>query len=124
MLKREDRAAKAAQWLEHLRAWRSSGEPLAAYVRRQDLRLWEAYRWRRLLRRDGLWSEATALRRSASVPVRFARVERRDAAQVIAARGAPSLLLRLSLANGRRAELEVADVEQLVDFVVTLERRA
>lgn len=57
---------KAARWLEHLQAWRSQGGLLSGYSRTQGLSIWDAYRWRRTLRREGRWMKgATAVQRRA-----------------------------------------------------------
>ena len=72
-----------------------------------------AYRWRRVLRRTGQWVEADgapAVSKAATVKkrrpaVRFARVAVSDTPPPSA-----SMLLRLVLTNGRRAELEIGGV--------------
>ena len=86
-----------------------------------------AYRWRRVLRRTGHWIEvegtpatgkaATVKKRKAAV--RFARVAVNDTPLTSA-----SLLLRLVLMNGRRAELEIGGVEHLGEVLGVLERAA
>ena len=131
MLKREGRAAKAATWVEHLRGWQACGNSLAAYARGHGLQAEDAYRWKGVLRRSGVWVDAAAARprlararasRSGQLPVRFARVEVSDAAMM--APTAASMILRMVLANGRRAELELTNVGQLLQVVIALERAA
>jgi hypothetical protein len=101
MMTLEDRAAKGAMWFEHLRGWQGSGESLASYARRQGFDAEAAYRWKRIFRRRGQWTDAaarpvgkavTALRRT--VP-KFARVALSDVPR------AASMLLRLSPADIR-----------------------
>jgi hypothetical protein len=128
MLKREDRARKVAEWLEHLQAWKDSGESLSAYARKHGLTVWSAYHWRGVLTREGSWREgpkAPGRSRSGSpavsssrVPLRFARVNVSDMP-----RAAP-LVLRVQLANGRRAEIAVEEIEQLGAVLSVLERSA
>jgi len=116
----EETAKKTAAWLERLHAWRKSGLTLAAYVRREQLRDWEAYEWRGRLRRQGLWAEPTDDKGSGDKGVvRFARVSLKE--PQIAVRHAP-LLLRVGFSNGRSAELQLLDVSQLGEVFATLER--
>ena len=126
----EERAAKTAAWLEHLRAWRESGLTLAAYARQQQLKVWEAYGWRQILQRQGLWmgahraqGEGPASNASASAPraVRFARVRVKGERPAVAARSAP-MIVRVSFANGRIAQLEVAGADRLEEVFSVLER--
>ncbi len=126
MLKREERQRKVAEWLEHLQGWRASGESLAAYAQRSGLALWAAYHWRKVLTQEGSWPEDTAVpgksrpvRKGAGrVPLRFARVTVTESA-----RSAP-LMVRIQLANGRRAEIELGDAGQLDAVLGVLERPA
>jgi hypothetical protein len=126
MLKREERQRKAAEWLEHLQGWKASGESLAAYAQRSGLALWAAYHWRRVLMQDGSWQEDPATPRKSRparkdvrrVPLRFARVTVTDST-----RSAP-LIVQVQLANGRRAEIELADAGQLGEVLGVLERPA
>ena len=131
MLKREERAVQATMWVEHLRGWQGCGDSLAAYARGHGLQAEDAYRWKGILRRSGTWVDAATARpgraharalRSAQLPVRFARVEVSDAA--VEAPTAAAMILRLVLANGRRAELELTNVGQLRQVVAALERAA
>jgi hypothetical protein len=120
MLKREDRVRKVAEWLEHLQGWKSSGETLAAYVRRCGLSLSAAYQWRAALIREGSWSDEPGVTRRAShqVPQRFARVAVAELPQEI------PVIVRVQLGNGRRAEIELGRAEQLREVVDLLERPA
>jgi hypothetical protein len=127
MLTREARATKSAMWLAHWRGWQGSGVSMAQYARRAGFDVDAAYRWKRVLRRTGQWIEAEggaliSLPVTPSQPkgaVRFARVAVSDAP---AAPG--SMLLRLLLGNGRRAELEVLGIAQLGEVLGVLERMA
>lgn len=116
----EEAAKKTAAWLERLHAWRKSGLTLAAYVRQQQLKDWEAYEWRARLRRQGLWTEPGDGKESGGkAVVRFARVRVKE--PQIAVRHGP-LLLRVGFGNGRSAELQLLDVSQLGEVFATLER--
>lgn len=127
MLTREQRATMSATWLGRWRGWQGSGLSVAEYARREGFDADAAYRWRRVLRRTGQWIEADgtpAVNKAATVKkrkaaVRFARVAVKDTAPVSA-----SLLLRLVLANGRRAELEIGGVAHLGEVLGVLERAA
>lgn len=112
MLKRVERAARGSDWRERLAGWRAAGGTLAAYARAHGWKADDAYRWRRILRREAA--------QAAQVPPRFARVAVRAEA-VIEVRRATPVVMHLALANGRRAEFEIADAGQLVAIVRALE---
>jgi len=125
MMRNEEREAKGAFWLQHLRERAASGEPLSVYARRQGLDADEGYRWTRILRRAGLWSPVkqkadggavAALVERKSLP-RFARVRIESAHAHLTS----SLTLQLMLANGRRAELLLSDERQLPRVLRLLE---
>ena len=128
MMKDEDREAKAAVWLQRLRAAAAAKEPLVEYARRHGLKPGEAYRWRQNLRRAGQWPARSAnAARASRVTVapgtgipRFARV--RIAAEGSALSSA-ILCVHLQLANGRRVELNLSD-EQLPRVLKLLEQPA
>jgi len=125
MLTQEQRATMSAMWLARWQGWRGSGVSMAEYARREGFDADGAYRWRRVLRRTGQWVEADgtpAVSKAATVKkrgpaVRFARVAVRDSAPSV------SMLLRVVLTNGRRAELEL-DIAQLGEVIGVLERTA
>lgn len=127
MLTREQRATMSAMWLGRWRGWQSSGVSVAEYARREGFDADAAYRWRRVLRRTGQWIEADgspAVSKASRVKkrkamVRFARVAVKDAPLASA-----SMLLRLVLSNGRRAELEMGGVAHLGEVLGVLERAA
>jgi hypothetical protein len=126
MMKKEEREAKGAFWLQHLREWSASGERLAEYARLHGLDVDEGYRWRRTLRRAGLWpvkpkrdSEAASALVARKWAPRFVRVRIESAPD--AERSSP-LTLQLILANGRRAELILADERQLPRVLTLLEQ--
>jgi hypothetical protein len=93
------------------------------FARREGFCAPSAYRWLRKARRCGVWSDepkpgkAIALAKPRAAAV-FARVAVSD----MPARS--SMLLRLLLTNGRRAELEIGGVAQLCEVLDVLERRA
>ena len=104
----------------------TTGLSVAEYARREGFDPRAAYRWTRTLRRTGRWIEgevqtpaAKPARRKRKVVTRFARVALQDPAFPTS-----SMLLRLSLGNGRRAELEVSGVVQFAELIGALERAA
>ena len=126
MLTQEQRATMSAMWLAHWRRWQGTGVSMAEYARREGFDADAAYRWRRVLRRTGQWIEADrtlAVSKAATVKkrktaVRFARVAVKDIP------ASASLVLRLVLTNGRRAELEIGGVAHLREVLGVLERAA
>jgi hypothetical protein len=100
---------------------------MAEYARREGFDADAGYRWRRVLRRTGQWIEAdgtatvgkAAAVKKRKAAVRFARVAVKDTAVASA-----SMFLRLVLANGRRAELEIGGVAHLGEVLGVLERAA
>jgi hypothetical protein len=122
MLTREQRATKGAMWLAHWQGWQASGVSMAEYARREGFDVDAAYRWKRVLRRTGQWTAAPAAaavkRKKRAAAVRFARVAVRDTPSPA------SMLLRVVLLNGRRAELEIGGVANLGEVLSVLERAA
>ena len=125
MLTQEQRATMSAMWLARWRSWQGSGISMAEYARREGFDADGAYRWRRVLRRTGQWVEADgasavsttgAVKRRRPAP-RFARVTVSDTPSA-------SILLRIVLMNGRRAELEIGGAAQLGEGIGVLERAA
>jgi hypothetical protein len=127
MLTREQRATMSAMWLAHWRGWQGSGVSMAEYARREGFDADAAYRWRRVLRRTGQWIDAdgaAAASRAVTIKkrrpaVRFARIAVSDTPPPSA-----SMLLRVMLTNGRRAELEIGGTAQLGEVIRILERAA
>lgn len=121
MLTREARETASAKWLAHWRGWQASGVPMAEYARREGFDADAAYRWKRILRRTSQWIEAerapAVKRKKRATPARFARVMVKDTPTV-------SMVVRLVLMSGRRAELEIGGVAQLADVIAALERAA
>lgn len=125
MSKQEDRSRKAAEWLAHLRGWKDSGQSLSAYAKGHGLAVWAIYQWRRVLIDEGRWQEQSnadaqwsTSHEVSAVPLRFARVAVTDSL-----RPAP-IIVRVLLGNGRRAEIELAELDQLAAIMSALERRA
>lgn len=119
MLTREQRATKAAMWLAHWQGCEALGVSMAEYARREGFDIDAAYRWKRILSREGQMTAANApkLRREKpSVVAKFARVAVHDAPS--------AMLLRLVLTNGRRAELQIGAVNDLSEVLSVLERGA
>jgi hypothetical protein len=110
-----------AQAIECLDGARSAGVALSEHVRSRGLNLRGIYDAIAQLRRRGIVPPAPrrVKRRPATVPARFARVEVRPAAVTVS-----SLRLRVTLANGRRAELEFEELEQLPRILAALEAAA
>ena len=130
MLKREVLEQKAQRWLTHLQGWRAKGGSLRTYAREQGLSEWEAYGWRRILRREHRWVDevvvtatGSAAKGGAPYPaVKFARVKLRT--ETPTAPIATPMLLRVRLTNGRTVELALADSAQRVAVLAVLERAA
>jgi len=127
MLSVEARKQKAQQWFEHLQAWRARGGSLAAYAREAGLAEWQAYRWQRILEREGRWVADPLIKRARSktsvAPTdgggKFVQV------RLTPAREPPgSLVVRVWLANGRRAEIRLTEVSALGTVLTMLEAHA
>lgn len=120
MSKQEVREQQINEWLEHLRRCEAAGVSLASYARQHGIAEWKLYQWRSRLVRDGQWPARIRAAASTSpsevVPVRFARVA--------VASSASAYVVRLQLGNGRRAEIEMADLDPLVHLIGALERRS
>ena len=127
MLTREQKATKGAMWLTRWQGFEGSGVSMAKYARDQGFDAQEAYRWKRILKRTGLWvaahdlatSRAPRVAKKVKGTARFARVTVSDPPAPPA-----SMVLRLVLGNGRRAELDVLGIAQLAQFIGVLERAA
>jgi transposase-like protein len=127
MLTQEQRATTSAMWLARWRGFQGTGVSMAEYARREGFDADAAYRWRRVLRRTGQWvgadgapatSKPAALKKRKAA-VRFARVAVNDTPPASA-----TLVLRLVLRSGRRAELEMGGVEHLGEVLGVLEQIA
>lgn len=128
MSRRENREHRFAQWLEHLRGWQASGEALCAYARNRGMAPASLYYWRKVLRREGRWPREPGEMDRAQRPalasdtarsaMRFARVTFEEA------RRGSSITVRLMLANGRRAEIELEDSQILSEVLGVLESAA
>ena len=128
MSRREDRERRVAGWLEHLQSWKASGEALSAYARSHGVEPWSMYYWRNVLRREGHWpreagesdggQKAATASGSTRVPLRFARVRFEQAS------GSSSVTVRVMLANGRRVEVELEDMQRLNEVLSALESAA
>lgn len=101
-----------------MRRCEAAGDSLAAYARQHGIAEWKLYQWRSRLVRDGQWPaamRAAPASPSEVVPVRFARVAVTSPAS--------AYVVRLQLGNGRRAEIEVAQLDPLVHLIDALERQ-
>ena len=86
------------------------------------------YYWRNVLRREGHWpweagesdrgQKAAAASGSPRGPLRFARVRFEQAS------GSASVTVRVMLANGRRVEVELEDMQRLSEVLNALESAA
>jgi hypothetical protein len=119
MSKLEAREQRIQVWLEHLRRCEAAGGSMASYTKEHGLPTWALYQWRSRLVRDGLWPakirKAKPAPRSQSVPVHFARVA--------VAAPASAYVVRLQLSNGRRAEVELTQIEPLIRLISALEQQ-
>jgi hypothetical protein len=118
MSKQEARKQQISEWLEHLRRCEASGGSVVSYAKEHDLRASALYQWRSRLVREGLWPART--RKTLEVqrqvaPVSFARVTVTPPTQ--------TFLVRLQLANGRRAEIAVTDLDPLIHLIGALEKQ-
>lgn len=123
MSKQEGRAQRINEWLEHLRRWKATGGSLAAYAKEHRLALWALYHWRGVLIQEGHWQPSRPPRQTKrttphleAVPLQFARVAVTEAPM------AP-YIVRLQLGNGRRAEIELRQVEPLLQLIAAMERQ-
>jgi len=95
---------------------------MSEYARQEGFGASSAYRWLRNARRSGVWSQEPERGKSIAVaktqPVQFARV-----AVSAAPRSQSSVLLRVVLTNGRRAEIELGSMAYLGEVLDVLERR-
>lgn len=118
MSKQEAREQQIGEWLDHLRRCEAAGGSVAAYAKQHGIAVWKLYQWRSRLIRDGLWParirEAEINPPSEVVPVRFARVA--------VTAPASAYVVRLQLGNGRRAEIEFAQIDPLIQLISALER--
>jgi hypothetical protein len=118
------REQTVAMWLARWQGLLELGLRMSQYAQREGFSACSAYRWRRNARRSGRWVDPkvsasrgiTVAKRQ--MAVQFARVEVSDPPAT------RSLLLRLVLRNGRRAELEIVAVQQLGEVLDALERPA
>lgn len=120
MSRREDRERRLAEWLEHLELCKASGEALSTYARGHGIEPGLMYYWRSVLRRAGRWPgepgrKTRVVSESARVPLRFARVKLE---QVTAA---SAVTIRVTLTNGRRAEIDLQDTQSLSEVLGALE---
>jgi transposase-like protein len=118
MSRREDRERRIAGWLEHFEGWKASGVALSSYALSHGIKPGSMYYWRSVLQREGCWPHDAEQRPSGAserVPLRFARVKLEEAS-----RGLP-LTVRVTLTNGRRAEIELEDAQRLSEVLSALE---
>lgn len=120
MSKQEAREQQIGEWLDHLRRCEAAGGSVASYAKQHGIAEWKLYQWRTRLIRDGRWPakrrEAEFGPPSKAVPVRFARVA--------VTSPAPAYVVRLQLGNGRRAEIEMAQIDSLVHLIDALEMQS
>ena len=125
MTKQEERAARRAFWIQHLRECSMAGERLSSYARRHELKVGEGYHWTRVLKGEGLWP----LQPAGGTAAQSVIVKRKPAPRFARLRIEPSrisellspLKVQLLLANGRRAEVLLSDERQLPRVLSLLE---
>ena len=119
MSKQEVREQRVQVWIEHLRRCEATGGSAASYAKEHDLPAWALYQWRSRLVRDGLWPakvrKAKSDARSQVVPMHFARVA--------VTSPMPAYVMRLQLNNGRRAVIELAQIDPLIQLINALEQQ-
>ncbi len=125
MSRQEQQRIRNAMWQTRWQKCEGSGITMAEYARREGFDAQTAYRWRRFSRLSGRWIDAKSVvpgkAMTVSKPARalFARVAVQEATQEHR-----WLLLRVTLNNGRRAELEMTSVAQFGEVIEVLERTA
>jgi transposase-like protein len=116
------REQMSARWIARWKGCRNSGQSMSEYARQEGFGASSAYRWLRKARRSGVWSEepepGKAIAVAKTQPVQFARVAVSDTP-----RSQSSMLLRVVLTNGRRAELELGSIAHLGEVLDVLEQR-
>ncbi len=116
------RDERNAIWQARWQGLHSSGLTMKEYAEREGFHAPSAYRWLRKARRCGLWLDepppGKALAVTKAHAVQFARVAVNDTPV-----SRSSILLRLELSNGRRAEVELESVAHLGEVLDVLERR-
>ena len=125
MMKQEERSARRAFWIQHLRECSMAGERLSSYARRHELKVGEGYHWTRVLKGEGLWP----LQPAGGTAAQSVIVKRKPVPRFAKVRIEPSrisellspLKVQLLLANGRRAELLLSDERQLPRVLSLLE---
>jgi hypothetical protein len=125
MTRQEERAVRRAFWMQHLRECAMAGERLSSYARRHELKVGEGYHWTRVLKREGLWPlQPVGMISAQSMVVKAKPVPRFARVRIEAPRTSElplPLKVQLSLANGRRAELQLSDERQLPRMLLLLE---
>jgi len=118
----ETQESKAAEWLKRLREADAADETLVEYTRRLGLKVGEAYRWKRRLRRTGQWpvsgASLTGKKSLVRSNPRFARVRIAEQSEAMSL----SVLPQVQLLNGRRAEMTITDEGQLSRVLSVLEQ--
>ena len=118
----ETQESKAADWLKRLREAEAADETLVEYTRRLGLKVGEAYRWKRHLRRIGQWpvsgARLTGKKSLVRSKPRFARVRIAEQSEAMSL----SVRLQVQLLNGRRAEMTITDEGQLSRVLAVLEQ--
>ena len=123
MSKQDERVQKITEWMKHLQGWKDSGKSLAAYAKDHGLALWAMYHWRGVLIREGHWHQEPRPKASAKLQRRSALAPRFAQVAIIQSCPPVPLIVRLHLANGRRAEIDLAGVDQLEAILGALERQ-
>ena len=118
----ETQDSRAAEWLKRLREAEAADETLVEYTRRLGLKVGEAYRWKRHLRRIGQWpvsgASLTGKKSLVRSKPRFARVRIAEQSEAMSL----SVRLQVQLLNGRRAEMTITDEGQLSRVFAVLEQ--
>ena len=117
------REQMSARWIARWQGCRDSGQSMSEYARQEGFGASSAYRWLRKARSKGLRPDEPKTAKAVAVaktpPVQFARVAVSDKP-----RSQSSVLLRVVLTNGRRAELEFGCIAHLGEVLDVLEHRA
>jgi hypothetical protein len=105
-----------------MRGWKDSGKSMAAYAKDHGVALWAMYHWRGVLIREGHWHQEPKPQASAKSPRRSPAAPRFAKVAITELCPPKPIIVRLHLANGRRAEIDLVGVDQLEAIIGALER--
>jgi hypothetical protein len=123
MSKQEARAQRIKEWLEHLHRWEVTGGSLASYAKEHGLALWALYHWRGVLIQEGRWQPTQPPRQAKRATPRLEAVSLQFARVAVTEAPMAPYIVRLQLGNGRRAEIELTQIDSLMQLIGALEQQ-